>query len=147
MYFPPKRSGVKVWRSRKWKYSSTSTRIFPSTWLHSTTAHSGMRRNREVGGTPFHDLWVLRSRWCTVRDAEWRCSTVFMFEDTRWQYICMHPSIRPSMSYCAWARLLTLRWSEVIFISSWLEGWSLSSSTVSAPLQYRRILPSGLRTE
>lgn len=43
--------------------------------------------------------------------------------------------------------LLTLRWSEVMFTSSWLLGWSLSNRTVSAPLQYRRILPSGFRTE
>lgn len=43
--------------------------------------------------------------------------------------------------------LLTLRWSEVMFTSSWLLGWSLSNRTMSAPLQYRRILPSGFRTE
>lgn len=40
----------------------------------------------------------------------------------------------------------TLRWSVVMLVRSWLTGCSRSSRMVSAPLQYSRILPSGLRT-
>lgn len=41
---------------------------------------------------------------------------------------------------------LTFRWSVVTLVRSWLEGCRRSSRMVSAPLQYSRILPSGLRT-
>lgn len=64
----------------------------------------------------------------------------FKTGNTRWQRRSIHPC-----GNCF--GVLTLRWSEVMFTSSWLLGWSLSNRTVSAPLQYRRILPSGLRTE
>lgn len=41
---------------------------------------------------------------------------------------------------------LTLRWSVVTLVRSWLMGCRRSSRMVSAPLQYSRILPPGLRT-